>query len=101
MATRRTTKTQHIQLKIQRQSRHRKQVRIAQRLWGSISKIALGSLRELIKRYDLSVLSGDLVYLQAGWYVTHAGLLRLARRSHCIGIDVAPVAEFSNPATLH
>jgi hypothetical protein len=100
MATRRTTKTQHVQFKIQRQSRHRKQVRIAQRLWGPISKIALESLRELVKRYDLSVSSGDLVYLRAGWYVTHAGLLRLARRSHCIGIDVAPVAEFSNPATL-
>jgi hypothetical protein len=100
MATRRTTKTQHIQFKIQRQSRNRTQIRIAQRLWGPISKIALGSLRELIKRYDLSVLSGDLVYLQAGWYVTHAGLLGLARRSHCIGIDVAPVAEFSNLATL-
>jgi len=62
--------------------------------------MALESLRELVKRYDLSVSSGDLVYLQAGWYVTHAGLLRLARRSHCTGIDVAPVAEFSNPAAL-
>jgi hypothetical protein len=101
MATRRTTKTQHVQFQIQRQSRYRKQVGIAQRLWGPISKIALESLRELVKRYDLSVSSGDLVYLRAGWYVTHAGLLRLARRSHCIGIDVAPVAEFSNPATLH
>jgi hypothetical protein len=66
-----------------------------------MSRLALESLRELVKQYDLSVSSGDLVYLQAGWYVTHAGLLRLARRSHCIGIDVAPVAEFSDPATSH
>ena len=98
MGTHRTSRTQNLQFKIQRQSRHRKQVRIARRLWGPISRIALESLRELVKRYNLSVSSGDLVYLQAGWYVTHAGLLRLARRSHCIGIDVAPVAEFSNPA---
>jgi hypothetical protein len=97
MGTHRTSRAQNVQFKIQ--SRHRKQVRIAQILWGPISGLALESLRELVKRYDLSVSSGDLVYLQAGWYVTHAGLLRLARRSHCIGIDVAPVAEFSNPAT--
>ena len=90
--------TQNVQTKIQRQSRHRKQVRIARLLWGPISSIALESLRELVKRHDLSVSSGDIVYLQSGWYVTHAGLLRLARRSHCIGIDVVPVAEFSDPA---
>ncbi len=94
------SKIQNVRFEIQRQSRHRKQVRIARLLWGPISRMALESLRELVKRYDLSVSSGDLVYLQAGWYVTHAGLLRLARRSHCTGIDVAPVAEFCNPAAL-
>jgi hypothetical protein len=72
---------------------------MARLLWGPVSKLVLESLRELVERYDLSVSSGDLVYLHAGWYVTHAGLLRLATRSRCIGIDVAPVAEFSNPAT--
>ena len=94
------SKIQNVRFEIQRQSRHRKQVRIARLLWGPISRMALEGLRELVKRYDLSVSSGDLVYLQAGWYVTHAGLLRLARRSHCTGIDVAPVAEFSNPAAF-
>ena len=28
--------------------------------------------------------------------MTHSGLIRLARRSHCAGIHVEPVAEFSN-----
>jgi hypothetical protein len=83
------------------QARYRKQVRTARRLWGPLSQIALENLRELVERYGLSVLAGDLVYLKPGWYVTHAGLLRLARRSHCIGIDVIPVAEFSNPSTSH
>ena len=95
MGAHRTSRAQNVQFKIQ----HRKQIRMARLLWGPVSRLALESLRELVKRYDLSVSSGDLVFLQAGWYVTHAGLLRLARRSHCIGIDVAPVAEFSNPAT--
>jgi hypothetical protein len=99
MGTHRPSRSQNVQFRIQRQSRHRKQIRMARLLWRTMSTLALESLRELVKQYDLSVSSGDLVYLQAGWYVTHAGLLRLARRSHCIGIDVAPVAEFSNPAT--
>src|SRR6266851_5232129 len=99
MRTHRTNRTRKVELKTQSQSR--KQVRIARLLWGPMSRIALESLRELLKRHELSVSSGDLIYLQSGWYVTHAGLLRLARRSSCRGIDVVPVAEFSNPSTSH
>jgi hypothetical protein len=51
------------------------------------------------KRYRFSVESGDLLWLDGHWYVTHSGLIRLARRSHCAGIHVEPVAEFSDPAT--
>jgi len=32
------------------------------------------------------------------WYVTHAGLLRLAQRRHCAGIRVEQVREFCDPA---
>jgi hypothetical protein len=31
--------------------------------------------------------------------VSHSGLIRLARRNHCAGINVEPVAQFSDPAT--
>lgn len=51
------------------------------------------------KRYRLSVESGDLLWLDGHWYVTHSGLIRLARRNHCSGIHVEPVTQFSNPAT--
>jgi len=51
------------------------------------------------KRYRFSIESGDLLWLDGHWYVTHSGLIRLARRSHCAGIHVEPVAEFSDPAT--
>jgi len=34
------------------------------------------------------------------WYVSHAGLLRLARRSHCAGISVEAVPELSDPAAF-
>jgi hypothetical protein len=51
------------------------------------------------KRYRLSVESGDLLMIEGHWYVSHSGLIRLARRNHCAGIHVEPVAQFSDPAT--
>lgn len=47
----------------------------------------------------LSTESGDLIRIDGHWYVTHSGLLRLARKSRCAGVHVEPVAEFSNPGT--
>ena len=35
----------------------------------------------------LSVAAGDLHALDGRWYVTHAGLLRIAQRNHCSGIE--------------
>jgi len=37
---------------------------------------------------------GDLILLGSNWYVTHTGLLRLARRKRCSGIHAQPVMEF-------
>ena len=37
--------------------------------------------------------------LDGKWYVTHSGLLGIARRKHCKGIGVHPAIEFCNPAT--
>jgi len=51
------------------------------------------------KPYRLSVESGDLLWLDGHWYVTHSGLIRLARRNRCSGIHVEPVAQFSDPVT--
>lgn len=56
------------------------------------------ALRVLTRSYQFSVTNGDLLLLDNGWYVTHTGLLRLARRSRCIGMHVEPVTEFSDPA---
>ena len=50
----------------------------------------------LNKRF--SVESGDLLMLDGHWYVSHSGLIRLARRSRCSGIHVEPVPQFSDPA---
>jgi hypothetical protein len=77
----------------------RMNMRIADDVWGPLSKPARIHLRELIVRYGLSVAAGDLQYLDERWYVTHAGLLRLAQRKRCAGISVRQVRHFCDPAT--
>jgi len=53
----------------------------------------------LAKQHRFSVENGDLLWLDGHWYVSHSGLIRLARRNHCAGIHVEPVSEFSDPST--
>jgi hypothetical protein len=72
--------------------------RIAKQLWGHISPAALQGLRELSSEHLLSIASGDLLLLDGRWYVTHNGLLGLARRYRCAGINVRPVPAFSDPS---
>ena len=62
--------------------------------WGLLPKGRLHTLKQLSMDHRLSVSSGDLLLLEGRWYVTHTGLLRLARRSRCAGISVEPVPEF-------
>jgi hypothetical protein len=59
---------------------------------------SLAQLAELTDRYGLSVASGDLLYLNSAWYVTHAGLLRIARRKRCSGIHVALLPKICDPS---
>jgi hypothetical protein len=57
MTASRVRTAQTVRLKIEFEARHRKQVRIAGRLWGPLSRIARENLRELVERYDLSISS--------------------------------------------
>jgi hypothetical protein len=77
---------------------YRTNLRIARSLWGDLSTIALQCLKELGNKYSLSIISGDLLYLEGRWYVTHAGLLRIASRKRCSGIHVCPAVGFCDPA---
>jgi len=43
--------------------------------------------------------AGDVIYLNNGWYVTHTGLIGLARRNRCAGIHVRPVSKFCEPSS--
>ena len=69
----------------------------AQSKWGVLPQSALPMLKELTTDHMISVSSGDVLLLEGRWYVTHSGLLRIARRARCSGISVRPVPEFSDP----
>ena len=71
---------------------------LARKMWGKLSRIAAQALIQLTERYGLSVADGDVSLIDGRWYVTHAGLLRLATRSRCSGINVHPVRQFCDPA---
>jgi hypothetical protein len=74
-------------------------IQLAKRLWGSnISRHLLSRLKELVQTSRYSVAAGDIQLLDGRWYVTHTGLIRLARRNRCAGIHVRPVPEFSDSA---
>jgi hypothetical protein len=54
----------------------RSNARQARAVWGELPKNVVSSLKDLIRRYAVSVSSGDLQWLKGRWYVTHSGLLR-------------------------
>ena len=73
--------------------------RMARTLWRLGHRpSAMCSLERLTIEHSLSIASGDLIWLKDGWYVTHTGLLRLARRNRCLGMRVQPVVAFCNSA---
>jgi len=71
--------------------------KLAKRCWGtSLTEAHFSMLAELSRQFKLSVAMGDVVLLGGRWYVTHTGLVRLARNKRCAGIHVRPVLEFSD-----
>ena len=77
---------------------YRHNLALANRLWpGQINREQRHSLRSLSENYGLSVAAGDLQLLENRWYVTHSGLIGLATRSRCHGIQVQQVRDFCDP----
>src|SRR5580765_1550480 len=76
-----------------------REMRFAKSLYGDLPKPIFRALKELIQRHQILVTNGDVKFFDGGWYVTHSGLLRLAERLRCAGIDCRPVLESSDPVT--
>ena len=72
-------------------------VRRARNIWGPIKPGALDALKEMSKVLRISVAAGDLQFLDSTWYVTHAGLIRLAKRRRCMGIETIIDEHLSDP----
>ena len=75
--------------------------RLARRLWGKLGPDRLRELRQLTEDYRLSIARGDLKLLDGKWYITHTGLLGVARRKRCTGIDVRPLQELCDSSSAH
>jgi hypothetical protein len=74
-------------------------LKIAKTRWPDrMDRSCVQALKRLTEAYSFSIVPGDLVLFDKSWYVTHTGLLGLARRSRCAGIHVEPVPEFSQPS---
>jgi hypothetical protein len=71
-------------------------IRSARRIW-AISVDQVKSLKALTQEFPLSLNLGDLSLLDGKWYVTHSGLMRLARRNRCAGIQTRLVPQFCDP----
>ena len=75
----------------------RQNLRSVKKLYPVVTSLQLAVLREITRDLHLSLTSGDLTMLQGKWYVTHSGLLRIARRRRCLGITTELELSVSDP----
>ena len=78
----------------QRSSILESQINTARTLWGDLPSAATDSLIRLVKRFGISVSLGDVQYIDGRWYVTHSGLLRIAHRRGCSGLETSLLTKF-------
>src|SRR5580700_6702705 len=72
--------------------------KLAKQIWGDdLDPLQGRSLGELTRSFGFSIATRDMLLLDGGWYVTHTGLIRLAKRHFCAGIDVEAVHDFCDP----
>jgi hypothetical protein len=78
----------------------RENMRTAKRLLGPTFRGYLAAqLTALSQNYGFSIQTGELQLIEGGWYVTHTGLLRLARRKRCRGIHVEVIDSLCDAAS--
>ena len=71
---------------------------LVKKLYPNINRGRIQALKELTEQFSFSFASGDLIQLENGWFVTHTGLVRLARRKRCRGIHVEAVDSLCDSA---
>jgi hypothetical protein len=69
-----------------------------QLLGGTLPRRVAKSLEALSNDFRFSLSNGELQFIGGSWYVTHTGLLRLARRKRCSGMHVEVVDSLCDSA---
>ncbi len=75
----------------------RQNFRLVKKLYPDLAQGGLRRLRELTQAHLLSVSKGEVLCIGGRWYVTHAGLLRIALRARCFGIRTILQERQSDP----
>ena len=60
----------------------RQNLRLVKQVYPGLATAKLTALRKLTQTLDLSLAGGEVLCLDGRWYITHAGLLRLAAREN-------------------
>jgi hypothetical protein len=71
---------------------------MAKRVWGCLDRGLLIQLKSLTTQNRFAISRGDVQLLDGRWYITHAGLLRMATRRNCKGIRTTLQQLQSDPA---
>jgi hypothetical protein len=77
---------------------HSRNLRLAKTTFGVGKQQTLLKSLENLSALHFDLGSGDLALLNNHWYVTHTGLLRMAKRKRCSGIEVEAVATLCDSA---
>jgi hypothetical protein len=89
---------EHVLRKHQKGSPLRENLRLArQLLGGTLPTRVAKSLERLSTDFNFSLSNGELQFINSCWYVTHTGLIGLARRKRCCGIHVEAVDSLCDP----
>ena len=75
----------------------RQNLRVVKKLYPDLMKEGFRRLRELTQAHLLSLSHGEISCIDGKWYVTHAGLLRIALRARCFGIRTTLQERQSDP----
>jgi hypothetical protein len=76
----------------------RQNVSVAKKVYLGITKLQLSLLRDLTESLGVSIRRGELLQIDGKWYVTHSGLIRIAHRRRCCGIETNLEQQATDPS---
>jgi hypothetical protein len=77
----------------------RQNTRLAKSRWpNELGPSNLLALKRLTRESELALAAGEVLWLNGGWYVTSAGLIRIAKENHCHGIHAYAMTKLSDAA---